>query len=243
MRYLVRSLCLTAILLSCGLSAMAQDAVRPIAKGAVVVGGNTLVSDSVFQAINGKVYLDDVQVWPAVSAPAAKPVPTPSALEKRSHAVSLAVRAQVMQIQRLSKLSGSVAATYVAAFRQYPDVVDSAWINPDSGLPWVHWKGGFSEEIGIGDPTGGVPPTEDVSTTLAKVLNALRNEEGVTVYAGDGYLTLVPAIRVGEFQRQLMLSAEAGVGSESVPLTFKRRNSSLIRDLRRPVPLPTLRTR
>ena len=51
-----------------------QAVSRPIVRGDVVVSGNTLTTNDTLRPVNGKIYLDDVQVWPAVD-PGRSPSP------------------------------------------------------------------------------------------------------------------------------------------------------------------------
>jgi len=211
----------------------------PATRGAVVVSGNELTSGSPLRAIDGKVYLDDIQVWPAVSLMATKTPNSITPFDERCHLVSSIVRSQTTKKPGQPALLGP-AVTAVATFRQYTDVVDSSWVDPNSGLPWVKWKNGHSEEFGLDDPTDGTPPTEDVATTLARALTELRNQ-GTTIYAGDGYLTLIPAVRRAEFQNRIAQSMQTNAPLEAKGRNFRLRYLSLIRDQQNPVPLSSLR--
>lgn len=222
-----------------------QTPVTSITRGSMVVSGNVLTIDSPLTVSGGKVYAGDIQVWPAVPRDGhVDPSVTVDQMTQHVFDVNKEVRTQIASMKTEGVLKGRLADVTAAVYRQHTDVVDTSWVDSKSGLPWVKWWNGISEEIQIDDPCGSVGPVKDLATSVAEIWNwAVKNN--CTIYTGEGYSLVAPPQpqRAEQMKRNLALVLEGGAAAESVSTLFKRRNALLIRDLRDPQPLGTLRTR
>lgn len=230
-------------------SGSVAESVTNRAFGPVVICGNELSSAYVFTVHDDKVYYGPYQAWPPivreskfVKAPIPERIPDTLAVRWREvkrevfRSVADDVRAGIINVS-----SPQLAYAYTNRFNACREIVDTAWVSPVSGNPWVRFKtswGVDSTEIMLGDWS---PPLESAAESWAKLWNDLR-EIGSAVYVGHGYKLYVPVEEVDRTRTKFEQMRRGGAAEESVPSSFRAKNRLLVEQLRHPVPPDSLRT-
>jgi hypothetical protein len=226
------------------------DTTTYVPPGPVVICGNELSSAYVFTVHDGKVYYGPYQAWPPIKredklAKERVAGRASDSLTVRWQQVKREVRREVADGVRRNIIEASglqLAYSYVNRYNLYRDVVDSAWVNPVSGNPWVLYKtpyGADSTEIMLGDWS---PPTESDAESWAKLWNDLR-ANGCSVYLVWHGKNLYVAPENVEQARTRFEQMKQGVAVEdSIPASFRTKNRQLVEQLKHPVPLDSLRT-
>lgn len=211
--------------------------------GTIVVGGNDIGHVDSLVADNGRVFAGDFQVWPAIprdslNGISAEPETADQISIQKDRLIS-DIRAELRRPQPAGPPL-SWGGRFKAALKQRrSSLVDSVWVNPQDGVPWVKWHGSFAEEV---LPDHCVVMLEDPAVSQARLWNQLL-DRGCTIYTGDGYTIIVPSKRAAEHEALLQRAVAEGVSAQVVAKRFSDLNAELIRDLRDPQPLSVLKRR
>lgn len=214
-------------------------------RGTIVVGGNQLTGVDSLQVVDGKIFVGKIQVWPAV--PRTQPMipsvdPATAALYTNIHGVNLAVGAKSRELLGQGYGIAAVAESCAATFRSFRTVVDNAWVDKGSGEVWVRWKTGQTEEVLMDRTFGSRIMLPDPALQTAKLWRGLL-ARGCTIYVGDGYEVYVPALRFVATQEKFSrLLADSASVVDPALAHFHDKYAEVLRDLRSPQPLDSLRT-